>query len=133
MELLFSLICSRALKTFSVAILFASFRTPDLSRFLKLSAVEVVNRMMLTNGFFYIWICCVVFGVVRAQYVPDSQALTIKELEHLYLDAAPSGFLSVITPCSNYVDATTGQPSNSLGRQQAAEWIRTAFRKALSS
>ena len=94
--------------------------------------VEIVNRMMLTAAFSYIWICCITFSVVRAQYVPDSQALTIKELEHLYLDAAPSGFLSVITPCSNYVDATTGQPSNSLGRQQAAEWIRTAFRKVLS-
>ena len=81
----------------------------------------------------YVSICTVLFTSVAAQYLPNSQALTIKELEHLYFDAAPSGFLSVITPCSNYVDPTTGQASNSLGRQQAAEWIRTAFRKTLFS
>lgn len=68
-------------------------------------------------------------SLVTAQYLPNTQALTIKELEHLYLDAAPNGFLTAITPCSNYIDPTTGAPSNTLGRQTAAEWIRTAFRK----
>ena len=97
-------------------------------RTLKWSIIDSVIHIMFTTSI-YICICSVVFTFVTAQYLPDSPALTIKELEHLYLDAAPSGFLSVITPCSNYVDPTTGQPSNNLGRQQAAEWIRTAFRK----
>ena len=68
---------------------------------------------------------------VTAQYLPNAQALTIKELEHLYLDSAPSGILSAITPCSNYFDPSTGASNNGLGRQTAAEWIRTAFRKSL--
>ena len=69
------------------------------------------------------------WGRVTAQYLPNSQALTVKELEHLYLDAAPNGMLSAITPCSNYFDPSKGASNNGLGRQTAAEWIRTAFRK----
>ncbi|MCJ1225724.1 hypothetical protein MMC12_002373 [Toensbergia leucococca] len=45
--------------------------------------------------------------IVTAQYLPDAQALTIKELEHLYFDSASNGFMSAITPCSNYIDPTT--------------------------
>ena len=66
--------------------------------------------------------------MVTAQYLPNSQALTIQELQHLYLDADPHGLLSAITPCSNYFDPSTGASNNALGRQSAAEWIRTAFR-----
>ena len=66
-----------------------------------------------------------------AQTLPDSQAATINELEHLYLDdTGPGGFKSGIDPCSNYVDSTTGLPNNTLGRETAAQWIRTSFRKA---
>ena len=66
---------------------------------------------------------------VTAQYVANTQALTIKEIEHLYFDAAPAGILSAVTPCSNYYDPSTGNSNNALGRNTAAEWIRTAFRK----
>ena len=66
---------------------------------------------------------------VTAQYVANTQALIIKEIEHLYFDAAPAGILSAVTPCSNYYDPSTGASNNSLGRNTAAEWIRTAFRK----
>ncbi len=71
------------------------------------------------------------FSLVTSQYLPNTQALTTKELEHLYLDAAPNGLLSAISPCSNYFDPSTGSSSNSLGRQTASEWIRTAFRKII--
>lgn len=76
-------------------------------------------------------LCFLSFELVTTQYLPNSHALTIKELEHLYLDAAPNGLLSAISPCSNYIDPTTGASSNSLGRQTASEWIRTAFRKTV--
>ena len=68
---------------------------------------------------------------VTAQYVANSQALTIKEIEHLYFDSASAGILSAVTPCSNYYDPSTGASNNNLGRNTAAEWIRTAFRKLL--
>lgn len=69
------------------------------------------------------------FTLVSSQYVPNSQALIIKELEHLYFDAASNGILSAVTPCTNFYDPNTGAASNSLGRQTAAEWIRTVFRR----
>lgn len=75
---------------------------------------------------------CIAFLALRsvtAQYVANTQALIIKEIEHLYFDAAPSGILSAVTPCSNYYDPSTGASNDSLGRNTAAEWIRTAFRK----
>ena len=72
------------------------------------------------------------FSRVLAQLLPDSQALVLNELEHLYLDnTGPLGFISVITPCTSYTDSSTGGlVNNSLGRQAAAQWIRTGFRKA---
>lgn len=73
---------------------------------------------------------CIAFLALRsvtAQYVANTQALIIKEIEHLYFDAAPSGILSAVTPCSNYYDPSTGASNDSLGRNTAAEWIRTAF------
>jgi hypothetical protein len=73
----------------------------------------------------------VVLGVVSAQMLPDVQAMNMNELEHLYFDNnGPVGFTSGITPCSNYIDSSTGLNNNTLGRQTAAQWIRTAFRKA---
>ena len=77
----------------------------------------------------YVPLCLIALNSVTAQYLPDSQALTIKEVEHLYLDAATHGFFSAITPCTNYQDPTAAAPNNGLGMQTAAEWIRTAFRK----
>ncbi len=69
---------------------------------------------------------------VITQLLPDSQALVLNELEHLYLDnSGPGSIKSTITPCTNYVDSTTGLNNNTLGRQTSAQWIRTAFRKAL--
>lgn len=54
----------------------------------------------------------------------------MNELEHLYFDdTGPGGFKSGIVPCTNYVDSTTGLNNNTLGRETAAQWIRTAFRK----
>ncbi|KAL9097666.1 MAG: hypothetical protein Q9163_006306 [Psora crenata] len=67
------------------------------------------------------------FTLVSSQYLPDSTAATIRELEHLYLDAASQNLHSMITPCSQYVDSSTGKVNNNLGRQTAAEWIRVAF------
>ncbi len=78
-----------------------------------------------------LYLCFLTFKLVAAQYLPNTQALTTKELEHLYLDAAPNGLLSAVSPCSNYFDPTTGASSNSLGRQTASEWIRTAFRETV--
>ena len=67
---------------------------------------------------------------VSTQLLPDSQALVLNELEHLYLDnPGPNSIKSTITPCTNYVDSTTGLNNNTLGRQSTAQWIRTAFRK----
>lgn len=71
-----------------------------------------------------------VISAVSPQMLPDSHGHTLDELEHLYLDnTGPVGFKSGITPCTLYIDSTTGRPDNTLGRQAAAEWIRTAFRK----
>lgn len=79
---------------------------------------------------------CISFLAVRSvtgQYVANTEALIIKEIEHLYFDAAPAGILSAVTPCSNYYQPSTGTSNNSLGMNTAAEWIRTAFRKSLCS
>ncbi len=79
--------------------------------------------------FSYVPFCLVALKSVTAQYLPNSQALTIKEIQHLYFDAATHGFFSAITPCTNYQDPTANAPNNALGMQTAAEWIRTAFRR----
>lgn len=81
--------------------------------------------------FFYVPFCLVALKSVTAQYLPNSQALTIKEIQHLYFDAATHGFFSAITPCTNYQDPTANAPNNALGMQTAAEWVRTAFRRLL--
>ncbi|KAG8528781.1 uncharacterized protein KY384_006469 [Bacidia gigantensis] len=64
---------------------------------------------------------------VRAQWPVDAQAATVRELEHLFLDAATYNLKRMITPCSQYIDSSTGLANPNLGRQTAAEWIRTAF------
>lgn len=78
---------------------------------------------------FSIYLSFLTLTSVTAQYLPNSQALIIKEIEHLYFDAASAGILSAVTPCSNYYDPSTGASNNALGRNTAAEWIRTVFRK----
>ena len=79
-----------------------------------------------------IYSCIATLTSVSAQLLPDSQALVQNELEHLYLDnPGPNSIKSTITPCTNYVDSTTGLNNNTLGRQTTAQWIRTAFRKAM--
>lgn len=79
-----------------------------------------------------IFLCIATLFPVFAQLLPDSQALVLNELEHLYLDnSGPGSIKSTITPCTNYVDSSTGLNNNTLGRQTSAQWIRTAFRKPI--
>ena len=80
-------------------------------------------------SFFFVYVSFLSLQSVTAQYAADTQALIIREIEHLYFDANPAGILSAVTPCSNYYDPSTGGSDSSLGRNTAAEWIRTAFRK----
>ena len=84
--------------------------------------------------FVQITILCyfVTLSPVLAQLLPDSKALVLSELEHIYLDnSGPNSITSTIIPCSTYVDSSTGGlVNNTLGRQTAAQWIRTAFRTA---
>lgn len=82
-----------------------------------------------------IGIFAALISVVSPQMLPDSQAFTLNELERHYLDNVGAvGFKSAITPCTKYVDSSNnGRENNTLGRQAAAQWIRTAFRKATFS
>ena len=66
-------------------------------------------------------------SLVNAQWPTDSPSAIVRELEHLYLDGAAHNLQSLITPCSQYIDSSTGNANPKLGRQTAAEWIRVAF------
>ena len=79
--------------------------------------------------FLFVYVSFLLLTSVTAQYAADTQALIIREIEHLYFDANPAGILSAVTPCSNYYDPSTGGSDSTVGRNTAAEWIRTAFRK----
>lgn len=68
-------------------------------------------------------------GLVGAQYVVDSNSIIARELEHLYFDAGAAALVNAVQPCSTYTDPVTGKANNNLGRQSAAEWVRTAFRE----
>ena len=70
-----------------------------------------------------------IISSVSAQYVPDTNNEIIRELEHIFLDGGSGALVNAVSPCTNYEDPSTGSPSNNQGRQSAAEWIRTAFRK----
>ena len=85
--------------------------------------------MMLTTAFgIGIGLLHIMFNLVSAQLLPDSQPLILNELEHIYFDnTGPGGFKTGIEPCTNYVDSTTGLNNNTLGRQTSAQWIRTSF------
>lgn len=90
---------------------------------------------LFCNILFKLWICLTTAAVAVAQQRPDSRAFIADELENLLVNTGGSGlgnagFAAAITPCTNYVDRTTGLNNNTLGRQSAAQWIRTAFRKA---
>ncbi|KAF6236205.1 hypothetical protein HO173_005835 [Letharia columbiana] len=89
--------------------------------------LNAIAKAMAMQTLLSICISFVALRSVTAQYVANTEALIIKEIEHLYFDAAPAGMLSAITPCSNYYDPSTGASNNSLGRNTAAEWIRIAF------
>lgn len=83
---------------------------------------------MLFVSLVYIGLYYAVFHSTAAQLLPNSQALIINELEHLYFDnLGPKGFKSGIEPCTNYLDSTTGLDNNTLGRQTSAQWLRTSF------
>lgn len=63
----------------------------------------------------------IVCSLISAQMLPDSQAFTMNELEHLYFDyTGPQGFKSGIMPCTNYGASSTGLANNSMGRQHSA-------------
>ena len=95
---------------------------------------SMVKAMLTTLARTSLLLCIVALLPVCAQLLPDSQALVLNELEHIYLDnSGPNSLKSTITPCTNYVDSTTGLNNNTLGRQTSAQWIRTAFRKAILS
>ncbi|MCJ1466608.1 hypothetical protein MMC07_005228 [Pseudocyphellaria aurata] len=77
-----------------------------------------------------LWICLAAPAIIVAQQVPDSRSFIVDELETLLVNTGGlnnAGFSAAIDPCTNYVDRTTGQNNNALGRQSAAQWIRTAF------
>lgn len=97
-----------------------------------LEAYRTVGPLVASLFRINILLCIATLSPVIAQLLPDSQAHVLNELEHLYLDnPGPGSIKSTITPCTNYVDSSTGLNNNSLGRQSAAQWIRTAFRKAV--
>lgn len=79
--------------------------------------------------FLFVYVSFLSLTSVTAQYAADTQALIIQEIEHHYFDADPAGILSAVSPCSNYYDPSTGGSDSTVGRNTAAEWIRTAFRK----
>lgn len=81
--------------------------------------------------YFFLSLLAAVFEIT-AQQIPDPQALTIAELEARYFDSQFQGFFSGVTPCTTYIDSSTGLVNNSLGRQTSSQWLRTAFRKSLS-
>ena len=81
---------------------------------------------MLTS-FLYTCLSLTSLSLVNAQWPVDDSAATVREIEHLYLDSASHNLKSMITPCSNYIDSSTGAQNGKLGRQTAAEWIRVAF------
>lgn len=94
----------------------------------------MTSTLLFHKFMFKLWICLATAGTIVAQLRPDSKNFIADELETLLVNtggAKNAGFAAAITPCSNYVDRTKGgQNNNALGRQSAAQWIRTAFRKA---
>lgn len=72
-------------------------------------------------------------GLVQAQYLPDSNSITIREFEHIYLDSGAASLVTAVQPCAKYTDPQTGKSVSTTGRQSAAEWVRTAFRKSIAT
>ena len=82
---------------------------------------------LLLYGFLWLWVAVL---PILTQQLPDTQELTISELEANMFDFSPVGFFSGVTPCTLYFDSSTGGQLNpSVGRQTSAQWIRVAFRK----
>ncbi len=78
----------------------------------------------------YLWTALAVLtSTVSAQYVPDRDAEITRELQHILLDAGSAALINAVSPCTKYEDPNTGATNNNAGRQSAAEWVRTAFRK----
>lgn len=96
-------------------------------RLISIVKAKAMQTLLLT------FISCATLRSVTAQYGANTGALVIKEIEHLYFDAASAAVVSAVTPCSNYYDPSTGASNNTVGRNTAAEWIRTAFRKSRRS
>lgn len=96
----------------------------------------MASNFIFQKILFKILVCLATTGIILAQQRPDSESFIADELETLLVNTGGlnnAGFAAAITPCTNYVDRTTGLNNNTLGRQSAAQWIRTAFRKAHNS
>ncbi|KAL8830944.1 MAG: hypothetical protein Q9191_001152 [Dirinaria sp. TL-2023a] len=82
---------------------------------------------MAALPFIFTWLI-LASSKVYSQQIPDPQGSTISELESILFDNVPVvGFFTGVTPCTTYIDSTTAQVNNSLGRQSSAQWIRAAF------
>lgn len=88
--------------------------------------------VIMFSAYVYTLASLIGWNAVSAQYLPDAKANTVRELEHIYLDASPNGLINGVTPCSTYIDPSTGQNDGTKGRQTASEWIRVAFRRSNS-
>lgn len=87
--------------------------------------------VIMFSAYVYTLASLIGWNAVSAQYLPDATANTVRELEHIYLDASPNGLINGVTPCSTYIDPSTGQNDGTKGRQTASEWIRVAFRRSI--
>ncbi|MCJ1271596.1 hypothetical protein MMC22_011498 [Lobaria immixta] len=90
----------------------------------------MASNFIFQKILFKILVCLATTGIILAQQRPDSESFIADELETLLVNTGGlnnAGFAAAITPCTNYVDRTTGLNNNTLGRQSAAQWIRTAF------
>ena len=100
-----------------------------LRSFLNIMRLKLFAKADIMRPVLFVYVSFLSLTSVTAQYAADTHALIIKEIEHLYFDADPAGILSAVSPCSNYYDPSTGGSNSAVGRNTAAEWIRTAFRK----
>ena len=66
-------------------------------------------------------------SLTNAQWPVDAGQAIIREIEHIILDKSNTNLKAMISPCSQYIDSSVGTANPNLGRQTAAEWIRTAF------
>ena len=66
-------------------------------------------------------------SLTQAQWPTDTPSAIVREIEHIILDKSNTNLKAMISPCGQYIDSSVGTANSKLGRQTAAEWIRTAF------